>query len=479
MTTDAGQINLGLESFKGFLGKGVQYLLGFVGTVVFARILGSTSFGGFYTLFTLVFLAEQPLRGVSSAISKRFSETSPPEDEILGAVLITHGAVYLVAAVVLTAAAGFLSEKTNVNNANLVFFALFVSIPLFSTFQKLLSASGHPALEIWNDTLRSVFTLPFQLLFVLYGFHAAGMGYGLALATVLCLGIAIYFVRRRPALPSRGVLGSIWNYAKYSIPGAIVSTAYSRLDILLLGLLLSTGAAGQYEVAYKLTTPALLISTAVSTAVFPKISNLHSRGEPVGTEVSNTLAFASVLAIPIFFGALAIPEELIVTIYGGEYRNAVPLIVGLALYQVFATQVRMYSRTFAGIDRPDINLRISFVTLFLNIALGVFLLFEYGAIGVVVATLLAGILRYFLYVFTIRYYVADITIFPRTLLQQALAGATMFVVVEFTERHIEMSGWFELLFVVGIGAITYSVVLLAISKPIRVTAGSIYDDLRA
>lgn len=477
MTGDAGQINLGLESFKGFLGKGVQYVLGFIGTILFARILGPTSFGGYYTLLSLVFLAEQPLRGVANAIEKRFSEANPPRGEIFGSVFAIHVVAYIVVGVLLAFLGDILVSMTNVNNASLVFFILFTSITSFVVFQRILSASGYPALQIWNDTVRSIFTFPLQLLFIFAGFGAAGMGYGLATASILTIPIAIYSVRISLKIPSRDILNSIWNYAKYSVPGAVVSTAYSRLDLLLIGFILTTGAAGQYEVAYKLTKPAILVSTVVAPALFPKISNLHSRDEAIGTEISNALSFASILAIPIFFGALAIPESLIITIYGGEYRDAAVLLVGLALYQVFSTQVRMYARTIGGIDKPALNLRLSAITLAINIVIGVTLIFEYGALGVVVATILAEFTRYVFYTVVIRRHVSNVRILPRALLEQIAAGALMFVFVEAASNQITVNGWPQLLLIVGIGAVVYSLVLMTISNNLRVTLQSICQDL--
>jgi O-antigen/teichoic acid export membrane protein len=479
MTQDAGEINLSLESVKGFFGKIVQYLLGFAGTVIFARILGPTSFGGFYTLFSVVFLAQQPLVGVANAIEKRFSEVDSDRGAILGSVFIILVIVYTLVGVGLWFTADQLAVQTNVTNAALVFFALFVAKTLFTVFQQMLSASGYPAFQIWNDTLRSMLTFPLQLLFVLGGFAAAGMGYGLAAASFLTVPVGIYFIRTPVKKPSKEVLGSIWEYVKYSVPGAIVSTAYSRLDILLLGFILSTGAAGQYEIAYKLTTPAILVSSAVAPALFPKISNLYSRGEAISEDISNALAFTSILAIPIFFGALAIPRNLVVTVYGGEYRTAGTLLIGLALYQVLQTQVRMYGRMIGGMDKPKLNLQVSTLTLIINIIVGIGFIFEYGALGVVIGTVIAEFVRYLAYIVIVRKLMPNVTVLPRALLEQVGSGGLMFIIVEMIHTRYVIDGWLELLVVVGVGAAVYGVVLLGVSRRVRVTIKSVYRDMSA
>jgi len=474
----AAKINLSLESFKGILGKSVQYFLGFIGTVLFARVLGPTSFGGFYTLMSLVFLVQQPLIGVSNAVEKRLTETDAPRGEILGSSLIAHGVAYAILAVALWLTGGALEARTNVDDAGLVFFLLILSTTVFIAYAHLLSGSGRPALQIWSDTLRSVFTFPLQLLFVLFGFGAAGMGYGLAAASFLTVPIAAYFVKTPLEIPSREVARSLWRYARYSMPGALVATTYTRLDILLIGFFLTTGAAGQYETAYKLTTPAILVSSAIGPAIFPKISSLHSRGEPIGDDISNTLAFTSVLAIPIFFGALAIPESLVVTVYGGKYRDAAVLLIGLALYQLIHTQTNMFTRTIDGIDEPRTNLLLNVFTLSVNIVLGVALLFKYGPLGVVVATVVSEATRYAICVVVVRRRLRDVTVLPRPLVEQFIAGAVMYGVVEAVTGGYSIRNWVDLIVVLLVGSLAYGAALLAISQGLRATVRSVFRDAR-
>jgi O-antigen/teichoic acid export membrane protein len=479
MTGGTRNISLGVESIKGFAGKIVQSVLGFVGTIVFARILGPKSFGGFYFLLALVFLADKPLRGTATAISKRFSESENEPREIVGSIALFYGIGFLLAGGALLLLSDVLQRQTNVSNAALVFFLLLTSITLFDVVQELLAASGYPSLQIWNDTLRSILTFPFQIGFVLLGFSAAGMGYGLAAATFLSIPGAIYFIRLRPARPSLKTLRSLWKFARYSVPSAIVGTAYGRLDMLLLGSLLTTSAAANYQIALKLTTPAVLVATSIAPALFPKVSNLHSRGENVAEEISNVVSFSSIIAIPIFFGVIAIPEVLVVTIYGGEYRSAALLLIGLAAFQVVTTQASMYDRAVNAIDRPELNFRFSSIALVFNIVVGVTLLYEIGAIGVVIATVLSEILRYLLFVFALQRELEGLTVLPRTLFEQFAAGSIMYATVEAAERAVVVQSWVDLVLLVGTGAVVYGVVLLAISPGLRLTLRSVYADAMA
>lgn len=55
------------------------------------------------------------------------------------------------------------------------------------------------------------------------------------------------------------------------------------------------------------------------------------RGDEVATDVTSAPAFSSMVVVPVLFGALAIPRELIVTLYGAEYGTAWLLSGGLAV----------------------------------------------------------------------------------------------------------------------------------------------------
>jgi O-antigen/teichoic acid export membrane protein len=256
----------------------------------------------------------------------------------------------------------------------------------------------------------------------------------------------------------------------------IVGKTYGRLDSLLLGLVLTPAVVGEYEVALKLTIPAILVSNSIQQALFPKVSNLHSRGEDILADVTNAKRFASVLALPLFFGALALSERVVVTVYGPDYRGAAILFVGLALYRVIDTQTQIYTRTLEAVDRPGRIFRASGIALVVNIPLGYALIVEYGAVGVVAATVVAELLRYIVLVVATRR-VIDIGIITGELPRQIIASGVMYVAVVTVRSAVGEWSWLVLLAVVGFGAAVYVVVLIVISRRLRVTARGILTDL--
>jgi O-antigen/teichoic acid export membrane protein len=467
--SDATSVSLGGETIKATAAKFTMAAIGFIGTIVFARALGPTGFGGYYLLFSLVKITDRAVNGWGTAVKKRYSEADAPSGELIGSqglFTLVWMALAIAAAAV---ASSWLATYTGLPDAPVLFVVLLFAVTLFEPLDLIVQARGRVGASMWTDTLRSLLTFPLQFGLIVLGFGAAGMAYGLAAATFLTVPVLWYYVRTRPVAPSRATVSNLWSYARYSIPNSFLGQAYDRFDIILLGYLLAPAAAGRYEVALKLTVPATFVTMAASSGLMARVSHRHSKDEELGTDVSNTLSFTSIFAIPMFFGAVAMSEQLVVTFFGPDYAAAAGLLVGLAAYQIAKTQAGVLTSVIYGIDRPDINTRVSALTLAINVALGVALTLAYGAIGVVVATAVAETLRYALSAVVVKRELSSVVLFPRTLGEQFAAGAVMFVVVVAAERAVPIDHWYQLLAVVALGAAVYGVTLTAISRKLRVT----------
>jgi O-antigen/teichoic acid export membrane protein len=470
-------MNFSLEVAKSFVGTVVQAVLGFAGTTVFARVLGPVEFGGFYLLLSISQIIDRPFKGWSMAVKKRFSEYESNRSEIFGSqvfiniiglVVIGFGAILLES---------YLISYTGLDHALLVLLVILATIAFFEPLQQMLDASGRPALSTWIDTVRSILTTPFQVGLVLLGFGAVGMGFGLAGATTITVLVSYRNLDLRPTLPSRETLESVWEFARYSLIYGIVGKAYERYDVLLLGALLGQTSVANYEVALKLTLPAIFISNAITGALVPRISNLNSRGESVGADATNSLAFASLSAIPIFFGAVAIPQTLVVTVFGSPYRDAAVLLVGLALVRIIQIQANHLSNVLQGVDRPDVPLRITSIAFALNIVVGYVLVIQIGTLGAVIGTVIAGGLRYAILAYRTRTLIDGVRLLPRPLIEQIVAGFVMFLAVEGLHSLLSIQSWVELLLLVGTGAAVYGLMLLAISTQLRYIIREVVKDV--
>lgn len=472
----AADVDLGLEISKGIIAKIVQAVLGFAGTVIFARVLGPTDFGGYYLLLSLVSIVDRPVSGMSSATKKRYAESDAPKAEILGFQTVFNVGYVIVASLGAVLLHSQLASYTALPDAAIYFAVLLTGLTLFTSLQAFLASLGRVGIQSWIDTFRSVLTLALQLALVAVGLGAAGMVFGLFFATIAVLPLTYHYLRTIPELPVRETVSSVWSFARYSIPASFVGKSYDRLDILLLGFLASPMSAAWYEVAYKLTIPAMFVGGLISAGLMANVSDKVSRGESIDDDINNSLAFASSIAIPVLFGALAIPESIVVTAYGPDYRNAALLLVGLALYRVVQTQTDVLTGILQGLDKPDVQMRASALALGINIPLGIGLYWEFGALGVVMATVVSETVRY---VFFNRSVSREVTrsLLPRAFFEQVTAGVVMYVAVEQASGWLVVRSWVDLLTLVSFGAVVYFLVLSAISYHFRATARGVLKQI--
>jgi len=475
---DATAVSQGGEALKGTAAKFTMALGGFVGTIVFARELGPTSFGGFYLLLTVVRIANRPVSGWAEAAKKRYSETSEDRREVVGAVLVWYVLALAVFALVALAFAAPIRSELGVRNAGGLLVILFAGITLYEAIERLFEATGRLGRSTWIDAVRSYLTLGGQFLLVSVGLGAAGMVGGLTAASLVVVPVLAYSLGTTPALPTRQTVRRIGSFARYSIPSTLFTTAFDNFDILLLGALVSAAAVGDYQVAFTLVVPATFVSEVVASGLMARVSALRSRSEPVATDIENALMFSSVLSLPLLAGAVVVASSLVTVVYGVEYAGAAPLLIGLAAARVLMTQNRPLSHALRGLDRPDVDMRIAVAALGVNVLVGIALTLEYGTVGIVAATVLAEALRYLAAAWVVRREVDGIRLFPRELLEQAGAAGVMGVSVWVIDNALPGDGWVRLTVLLLLGASMYAVVLLAVSRSTRMTLRSAVRDWR-
>ena len=527
--SDAGDMRFGAESAKAFLANSTGSFAGFLATVLFARLFEPSGFGGFYLLYALVFLFDLPLRGLAGATRKRYSEVDTDRGAIVGATLLVTlcypavlTAVVVALLPVLPVVPASLTALTGVADAWLVFLSMTLAANLFILFQRLLGAAGNVGQQAGLDAVQTVLGVAGQTAFVVgLGFGTAGMGYGLVAAWLVGTLLAIWLLDLPASLPGSGprmataswtrrlsaAARSLWAYARYSISTLVFKRGYDRIDVVVLGTLATTAAAGNYEVAAKLVIPASFVSSAIGSAVLPLVSNRHSKGEAAADTLSEAVSYVSILAIPLFFGSLAVPRRLVLTIYGSEYGLAATLLAGLALFQLIMTWGEVCQQGLGGIDRPDLQFRANAWTFGVDLVVLVVLLGSIHlflspaprvlAIAVVVATVVAESVRFGLLYRFLRDQVDGFGVDRRLIADQIVAGTVMWAAVTGAKRVVPAGGlpWLDprlglgldldigaaigLLLLLALGGAVYGTALLAVSARTRGTVAAVGRDLLA
>ena len=198
--------------------------------------------------------------------------------------------------------------------------------------------------------------------------------------------ISLAFVNRKFSIFSTGA--EKYYYFRRSIKYGLVSHASNittflnyRLDLFLVNLLAGPHVAGLYSVAVKLAEQVWIISQAVSTVVFPRLSAM-AQDEAGRRTLTPIIARATLWVTLLASGVLAaVGRPLIELLFGSEFRGAalmfLLLLPGIALFSCS----RVLANDLAARGLVGVNFVMAIGALVLNTAGNVLLIPRYGALG--------------------------------------------------------------------------------------------------
>lgn len=471
-------VKIGVQALSGGAAKFFLLAIGFVGTVVFARVLGATGFGAFYILVHLENVIDRPLIGYSESAKKRMSEYGSDREKIYGAFYIGFAIFNLIAIV------GIFIFKRQINSyigneyAHLFMVSLLVALSLQETMSNVYSSTGKVGFVTWVDSLRSLITIPLQIGLILIGLDLFGMVFGLVFASLVTPILIFYRLNITPKKPSSETFKSMFNYAKYSIPKSMVSYNFDKIALLAVGYYMSPEVAGYFGASVKLTTPALAIGMVASSVLMPKISNITSIGDDFYDDLYGVMSFSSVLAIPILFGALSMSNKIMVTVYGNEFAEAAKFLGLIALYRIIETRNAPLVNTIQGLDLPKYDMHSTYISFITMIVSGYLLIQEFGGIGAAIAIVIAGVVRYVCMSYFLGNKIDKIPHFTKPFLGQVVAGISMYIVLESVLRIINLADWYHTISLICVGGVVYFVILLVLSGYTRHTIKHVAKDMK-
>lgn len=464
------------EALVGLSSQVVKMGFGFAGFILFARVLGPVGLGGYLVVLAAGRLVSQVADGVADGIQKRVSEANANERELLGTGIIFHVGLIAATAILLVLTEGYLQQYINAPRISLSILSIVATMGAFSIAQQFYQGLGYPGYASWIDTFRSVVTTLSQVVLVLStDLGSFALVLGICIANGASALVAVGLARTWPAVPRWEIVDSVWQFARWSVPKSVVADGYNRFDVLIIGAWVGNSAAAFYGAGLRLVQPAAFVASSIGLPLLVRTSGRHSRGMDVTNDLKNALSYTTILSIPMFFGALAMPTALVSTVFGTDFSAAGPALIALALYQVVQTFSSPFTSIFEGTDQIDILFKIILVTFVVDILLVLALVGPYGTLGVIGATILADTFRVVVYeILTYRW--LGRVVFPRLIILQIFSAVLMGGGVKLVADQINITGWLPLLAVVSLGCVLYAGTLIVLSNDLRKTVTAIASE---
>jgi len=164
--------------------------------------------------------------------------------------------------------------------------------------------------------------------------------------------------RFRPRLQfDRTIARELFDYGRYLWAFTALSAIGGTLDRLILGRGLGAAPLGVYNMALNLSNlPATHISRLVNQITFPSFARMQHDHAELRRALHKTLRHVAMLAVPLAFGMLAVAHDLILTVYGEQWRAAIPLVGVLAFFGLSLSVSSITGPILKAIGKPQILL---------------------------------------------------------------------------------------------------------------------------
>lgn len=184
---------------------------------------------------------------------------------------------------------------------------------------------------------------------------------------------------------SLNYLKKMLNFGGASNTSNILTYLNYRFGMLLVSYFLTTVAVGFYSIAVGIAEQLWLVSTAVGTVLFPRISterNEYTRRKLTPVVTRNVLMITALGALGLYF----VSPWLVTFIYTETFSFSIkplqillPGVVALSVWQLLHQDI-------AGRGKPMLNVYVNLIAVILNVLLSLLLIPKYGISGAAWAT---------------------------------------------------------------------------------------------
>jgi O-antigen/teichoic acid export membrane protein len=469
-----------LVSFLSSVGsRGVKL----VGSIVFANIAGAAALGTLYVFMSLYRVGRRSMSlGMGQTVVTRVSEAKAKDaSNEVGRIVATALAIRFLPLVVLSVAgyvfAGAIDGYVGLAGAWLYLLVALGATALLSTARAALSGLKRVDLSSSLQVSKDLGITVVQISLVLLGFGAFGLVVGFVGGILFAMFVSLVLVLPQISglEPSVKRARSMVQFAKFTFLDTLVGGDQIWLDVLLLSFFVGTyvtqAQIGIYGVAYSISMFGFALSASIGRTILPEISDFATAGSDHVRDktVRESLRYATVLSVPLAFGAVTVGNRILRDIFG--FNSGHELLTFLTIGAIGFSAYQPLHQVFYGLDRPHWAFGISLSTAVTNGVLNLAFIPVFGTTGVAASTALAMWLALGMG-YTLLHRVGIKNAMPiKSWLIQVGAATMMAVVVTGADSLLSNHSRMVTVALVCVGAITYISLLLAGEPPIRQRIG--------
>lgn len=390
---------------RGIISMGVgtlaQLVFGFLSVTIAARVIPEAHFGVYFLLLATVYLLEVIGNvGLRLSAAKFIAGASTDEERRIIVNNLMTFRLLTVIAVSLLAIIGkplllflFPSE---------LLASLFIFVPVLFAVQLTEGTLSYimQGFQLFKkmayvQAFTSALNFGLVLLFLLV-FRLDVAGFILALVLSLSAAILVRYWMIPTPIVFAFDFRLIREILKFGLPlqgNDFLTYIIQRVDILILGMLMSPAAIAYLEVAAKIPNYFRRVYQTLQSVYFPHMSELFGHKQRADAEqILNN--FVRLGAFVTMFSALVFTlfaPEIIVLIFSDKYLPSVPALGLLMIVAAISVISQILDTGFVSAGRPAYLLIVNLVMAIVSVIANVFLIPVFGFMGAVYARLASDI----------------------------------------------------------------------------------------
>jgi O-antigen/teichoic acid export membrane protein len=248
----------------------------------------------------------------------------------------------------------------------------------------------------------------------------------------------------------------------------IAMQIYLVLDKTMIGKIVKNmGEVGNYEQSQKILKVSLTVVTALGTVIAPRIANsiANNNDNDVKRYLEKSFKFVWLLATPIMFGIMAISKNLVPWFLGSGYEKSVYiLIIGSLLILAIGLNNVTGIQYLIPAKKQNLYTKSVICGAIINFCLNLLLISKLGAIGAMIASVVAEISIFIIQMIYIKDIISYKTIFS-SFYKNVLAGLIMFIIVYYVGIKMYASVIVTLI-QIFVGFLIYSIIIFILKDEI-------------
>jgi PST family polysaccharide transporter len=374
-------------------GRFIMGLLGFLNTIIVARLLAPDDFGvvaiGVTAMQILINLSDI---GVSQAVI-RFRDADRSDLDTLFTLSTLRGAaIFLLLLACAPFAADFYGdERVFWVLAGVGLYPLFTGAvnPKFYEFERDLDYSKDFQVTVANKLAGVIVSIAIAFAFRSYW----AIVLGLATNAVVQLFLSYAMRPYRPHI-SFASLRRVFAFSGWLTGVGFISALNNKLDALIIARAVSTVGAGHYFMGQQLAElPTRELAAPVARAVYPGLSELQSEPERAKFGFLRGVEALAAVAMPAAIGFALIARDVIPFLLGEKWHDAVPIVE--IMTPVMGVQMPFLITQYYAMAVGSTRLVFIRELIFFLVRTPIFILatVHYGLIGSAWAVALCGVLH--------------------------------------------------------------------------------------